>query len=401
MIGSIISNTGTWMQRIAQDWLVLTHLTQHSGTSVGIVMSLQFGPPIILLPLTGITADRFNRRHMLFLTQGALALTSAFLGGLVLFEHIQLWHVYALAGLSGCIAAFDSPVRQTFVAELVGDQDLPNAVALNSSVFSTASLVGPALAGSLIAFTGTGWLFVINAITFMAVLGSLLLMHPGELRPFSSPDAKENNFAKLWLDCWHEVRGKPDILIAFAMLFLVSTYGLNFPIFISTMALNVFHGDAHLYGMLTSAMAVGSVLGGLFSAQREHPKIKTLGMSALAFGVCCSVAALMPNAYWLGVTLVLLGLVTQIYTTSSNSLVQLGATKTMRGRIMALYMAILMGCTPLGAPLMGWVADTWSARWALGVAASSGLMAAAIAWAYRLSRQRALNTPSSPLKEQQ
>ncbi len=172
--GAFISNVGTWMQRIAQDWLVLTHLTNHSGTAVGVVMSLQFGPPIILMPLAGRVADRVDRRKLLLVTQSAMAATALGLGLLVLTGLVTLWHVYLFAGLMGCISAFDSPVRQIFVAELVGDEDLPNAIALNSTLFNSAQLIGPAVAGVIIAAIGTGWLFFINGLSFIAVLVALM-----------------------------------------------------------------------------------------------------------------------------------------------------------------------------------------------------------------------------------
>lgn len=383
--GTIVSNVGTWMQRIAQDWLVLTQLTHQSGTAVGIVMSLQFGPPIVLMPLTGMVADRVNRRKLLLATQSAMAATAFGLGTLVMTGRVTLWQVYLFAGLMGCISSFDSPVRQIFIAELVGDKDLPNAVALNSSLFNSAQLIGPAVAGVLIAAIGTGWLFIINGLSFIAVLASLVKMKTGELHHLPQAavsGAGGGGFAEGFL----YVRDKPDLVMALTMLFLVGTYGLNFPIFISTMSVTVFHGGPHLYGALSSTMAVGSVIGALLAAGRERPRLVILAASTLAFGAVCTLAAVMPNAWAFGAALVALGVVAQTFTTSTNSLVLLRTEPSMRGRVMAIYMAILMGCTPLGAPLVGWVADVYGPRWALGVGAVSGFVATIFAFAYRRLR---------------
>lgn len=380
--GSFVSNIGTWMQRIAQDWLVLTQLTHNSGTAVGIVMALQFGPPIVLMPLVGAVADRVDRRKMLLATQSAMAATALGLGLLVLTELVTLWQVYVFAGLMGCISAFDAPVRQTFVAELVGDDDLPNAIALNSTLFNSAQLIGPAIAGLLIAVLGTGWLFIINGLSFIAVLTSLLKMRLGELRNLT----KTGKPGVAMVDGLRYVRRKPDLVIALIMLFLVGTYGLNFPIFISTMSVTTFHGGPHLYGALSSAMAVGSVLGALLAAGREQPRLTLLAASAFGFGVMCTLAAVMPNVWLFGLVLVGLGTMAQTFTTSTNSLIQLRTEPAMRGRVMAIYMAIFLGCTPFGAPLVGWVADVFSPRWALGVGAASGFVASIVAFAYHRYR---------------
>ena len=388
-LGALVSNIGTWMQRIAQDWLVLTQLTAHSGTAVGIVMSLQFGPPIVLMPLAGRLADRVDRRKLLLATQSALAATALGLGLLVLTEQVALWQVYAFAGLMGCISAIDAPVRQTFVAELVGDKDLPNAIALNSSLFNSAQLIGPALAGVLIGAIGTGWLFVLNAASFIAVLLALARMRVGQLQPRAA-NGRDAGMA----ECLRYIRATPELSLALMLLFLIGTYGLNFPIFISTMAVSVFHGGPHLYGALSSTMAVGSVLGALFSAGRAAPRLSVLTRAAAAFSFACTLAALMPNAWSFGLVLVALGAVAQTFTTSTNSLVQLRTEPAMRGRVMAVYMAIFLGCTPLGAPLVGWVADRFGPRWALGVGAASGVLATLLALLYhRHQRQHRADTP--------
>ena len=391
--GALVSNVGTWMQLIAQDWLVLTELTRHSGTAVGIVMSLQFGPPIVLMPLAGLAADRCDRRRLLIVTQSAMALLALGLGLLTISKRVELWHVYLFAALLGCVTAFDSPVRQTFVAELVGDDDLPNAVALNATLFNGARLVGPAVAGVMIAAIGSGWVFVANALSFVGVIAALVAMRVDELRRLPRADAGITGM----IDGFRYIRAQPDLALALAMLFIVGTYGLNFPIFISTMAVTTFHGGPDLYGALSSLMAVGSVAGALLVAARRSPSLRRLRASALAFGVACALAALMPGPWSFGIVLALVGSLAQTFTTSTNSLVQLSTEPFMRGRVMAIYMGIFLGCTPLGAPLVGWVADAFGPRWALGVGAASGFAAALLATWYlqRAKRRRAGVAPAA------
>ena len=265
--GAFVSNIGTWVQRTAQDWLVLTQLTHHSGTAVGIVMALQFGPQLLWLPWTGVAADWYNQRKLLIATQTAMGVLALALGLLTVLGLVRLWHVYAFAFLFGSAAAFDAPVRQTFVAELVGDEDLPNAVALNSTSFNGARMIGPAVAGLLIAGIGTGWAFVANGVSFLAVLVALVMLRTGELRPHQRAHRSKGGFG----EALRYVRRRPDLKTILAMLFLIGTFGLNFPIFISTMAVRVFHSDARGYGILSSIMAVGSLSGAFLGAKRARP----------------------------------------------------------------------------------------------------------------------------------
>ncbi|MDE2502459.1 MAG: MFS transporter, partial [Burkholderiales bacterium] len=339
--GALVSNIGTWMQRTAQDWIVLTQLTKNSATAVGIVMSLQFGPPILLLPLSGWAADHLDRRKLLVATQGAMALLALGLGLLTVSHLVTLTQVYLFAFGLGCVAAFDSPVRQTFVAELVGDADLPNAVALNSASFNGARMVGPAVAGVMIAGIGSGWVFLANAASFIAVIASLLRLRVDRLHPVTRVDPARSGLA----DGLRYVWGRPDLKAMLLMMFLVSTYGLNFPIFISTMAVTVFHAGAHEYGLLTSMMAVGSVVGALLAAGRRRPGIGLLIGAAAVFGIGCASAALMPGIRLFGLFLVGVGIAAQTFTTSTNSLVQLATEPAMRGRVMAILFAIILGCT--------------------------------------------------------
>ena len=376
--GALVSNVGTWMQRTAQDWIVLTELTHHNATAVGVVMALQFGPQVLLLPLTGFAADHFERRKLLYATQGSMGLLALGLGLLTITGLVQLWHVYAFAFLLGCVSAFDSPARQTFVSELVGETDLSNAVALNSTSFNAARMIGPAIAGVLIAWVGSGWVFLINAVSFAAVLCSLSLLRVEELHLTNRAPRARGSLA----EGFRYVAKRPDLKTILLMIFLIGTFGLNFPIFISTMSVTVFHAGASQYGLLTSIMAIGSVTGALLAARREKPHMTLLLAGALFFGFGCALAAIMPN-YWLfGLALVLIGVAAQTLTTTGNSTVQLTTEPAMRGRVVAILLAIALGGTPIGAPIVGRVADVFGPRWALAIGAASGFAAAIVAIYY-------------------
>jgi MFS family permease len=307
------------------------------------------------------------------------------LGILTIAGLVKLWHVYVFALLLGCVSAFDAPARQTFVAELVGEVDLSNAVALNSTSFNVARLIGPAIAGILIASVGSGWVFLINAASYVAVLCSLACLRIGELhfrsRALRAPGSLAEGF--------RYVRNRPDLLAVLLMLFLIGTFGLNFPIFIATMSVTAFHGGAAQYGLLTSILAIGSVAGALLVAREANPRFMLLFAGAAFFGLGFALAAIMPNYQLFGVALVIIGASAQSFTTAANSTVQLSTEPVMRGRVMAILLAIVLGGTPIGAPIVGWVADTFGPRAALGVGAASGF-AAAIVGVYYLVKYRHL-----------
>jgi MFS family permease len=382
-VGALVSNVGTWMQRTAQDWLVLTQLTHNNATAVGVVMALQFGPQLLLLPLTGFAADHLDRRKLVIATQATMGSLALGLGLLTVAGIVQLWHVYLFAFLLGCVAAFDSPARQTFVSELVGENNLSNAVALNSTSFNIARTIGPASAGALIAAVGTGWVFLINAASFVAVLCSLGFLRVGELHRSHQAVRSRGSLAEGFRYVWR----RPDLKAVLFMLFLIGTFGLNFAIFISTMSVTAFHAGAGQYGLLTSMMATGSVIGALLAAQRAKPTITLLLISAALFGFGCVLAAIMPSYRLFGLALVIIGAAAQTLTTSTNSFVQLSTDPSMRGRVIAILLAIALGGTPVGAPIVGWVADTFGPRWALGVGAAAGFGAATVAACYLTTRR--------------
>jgi MFS family permease len=364
--GAIVSNVGTWMQRTAQDWLVLTQLTNHNATAVGVVMSLQFGPQVLFLPWTGFAADRLDRRKLLFATQAAAGLLALGLGVLT-------------------VTAFAAPARQTFVSDLVGEADVPNAVALNSTSFNAARMIGPAVAGVLIASVGTGWVFLINAASFVAVLVSLVVLRAGELHLKNRAHRAVGGLA----DGFRYVLRRADLRAILVMLFLIGTFGLNFPIFISTMSVSVFHKGAGQFGLSTSIMAIGSVTGALLAARRAKPSLAVVLSGAALFGAGLTLAALMPTYALFSASLVIVGVAAQTFTTTTISTVQLSTDPAMRGRVMAILLAITLGGTPVGAPIVGWVADTFGPRWGLGVGAAGGFAAALVGVRY-LARHRGL-----------
>jgi len=378
--GSLVSNIGSWMQRIAQDWLVLTVLTPHSASAVGVTTALQFAPQLLLLPWTGLVADRFDQRKLLLWTQGTMALLATALGVLTVAGVVTLWEVYVFAFAFGCAAAFDAPVRQAFVGQLVEEKDLPNAVALNSTSFNSARLVGPAAAGFLIAGVGIGWAFLVNGLSFVAVLASLLLLRAHEMHPHARAARKRGGFAEGFTYVW----SRPDLRAICVMLFLVGTFGMNFAIWTSAMAVKVFHTGAHGYGVLSSLMAVGTVSGSLLAAGRSRPYFVHLLGGCAVFAVGCALAAVAPN-YWLfGIALAVVGVALLTFLNSSNALMQLTTPPPLRGRVMAIRMGIALGGTPLGAPVAGWVADQWGPRWSIGIGVLAGILAAAVAALYML-----------------
>jgi MFS family permease len=366
------------MQRTAQDWIVLTDLTDHDAVAVGITMALQFGPQLLLLPVSGLIADRVDRRKLLMLTQGLMALLGLGLGLIMLLGVAELWQVYGFALALGIVSAIDAPARQAFVSELVSDRSIPNAVALNSASFNGARLIGPALAGVLIAAVGAGWVFMINVGTFVVMLAALRMIRRSELRP--SPRAsRERGQIRAG---FRYVASRPDIVVILVIVFLVGTFGLNFAIFTATMATVEFGRGASEYGALSSILAIGSVAGALLAARRDRPRMGVAILAAIAFGFASLVAGLMPGYWSFAVSLIAVGFCSMTLLTSANAYVQTTTVPVLRGRVMAVYMAILAGGTPIGAPLVGWVSNQYGPRWALGVAAVSGILAGLIALAW-------------------
>jgi MFS family permease len=355
--GQVVSLTGTWMQRVAQDWLVLE--LSNSGTALGITLALQFGPTLLFSLWGGVLADRYDKRRLLIVTQSAMVLVALALGLLDVTGVVVLWHVYLLAGLLGVVSALDVPVRQSFVVEMVGRDDLANAVGLNSATFNTARIVGPAVAGVMINAVGTGWVFLGNAASTVAVIVVLKLMRAGELSP-APRVARGRGQLREGL---RYVRSRADLVTPMLLVLVIGTFGLNFQITLALVARDVFGRGAGSYGLLSTMLAVGSLAGALVATRRRRrPRLRFLFVAIVLFGLLEAAVGLMPTYPAVALTLVPTGAAALVFTTAANSSVQLGADPTMRGRVMALYLLCFMGGAPVGAPAMGVVADVFGAR---------------------------------------
>ena len=382
--GALVSNIGTWMQRVAQDWLVLTILTDHSGTATGITTGLQFLPILFLGPFAGVLADRMNKRKLLLITQSAMGVFATILGVLVATGSAELWHVYLLAFGLGVASAFDAPARQAFVSELVPARELPNAVALNSASFNLARLAGPGVAGLLIAAFGTGPAFLINAASFGAVIFSLSKMRSEQFQPTRLVARQKGQIR----DGLAYVRKRPDLLLIFALAFVVATFGLNFQLTNAMMATDIFHVGAGAFGLLGTIMAVGTLAGALLAARRGKPRMRYLLGGAVGFGAMALVASFMPTFFWYAVMMVPVGLASLTFLNSANTMIQLSVDPAYRGRVLGLYIMVVQGGTPLGAPLVGWLGTEFGARWSVGSGAVLSLVAGLIAVVVVLRRAR-------------
>lgn len=386
-LGGVISNIGGWMQATAQDWVVLTELTDNDATAMGVTMALQFGPPLVLVSLTGWVADRFDRRKVLLCTQTALMMLALGVAALLLSGAMTLPLMFVFAAAFGVANAFDAPARQAFVSDMVSLEDTSNAVALNSAAFNMARLVGPAVGGILIVLLGSGWVFVANAVTFLAMIIALTLIRVNELTPRVKSRRGGGGLGEGFRYVW----GRPDLMVVFAMVFLIGAFGMNFPIFASTMALE-FGRDADGYGLLSSVLAIGSLAGALLAARRDRARVRVLVIAAGGFGVASVVSAAMPTYLTYAAVLVLVGFSTVSMLTTANGYVQTTTDAALRGRVLALYMAVIMGSTPIGAPIAGWIVDTFSARTAITVGGIAGIVAFGIGvgwmlWSGRLHRR--------------
>ena len=378
LAGSLVSNTGTWMQRIAQDWLVLT--LGGNGTALGITTGLQFLPVLLLSPYAGVIADRFPKRRLLQITQATMMLASAVLGVLAVTEVAQTWHVFAIAFLFGIGSAFDAPARQSFVSEMVGADDLTNAVGLNSATFNLARILGPALAGLLIGVLGgstsaTGWVILINAVSYLAVIGQLQRMNVALLH---TPKLTGRRPGAL-IEGVRYVRGQPRMMMVLVLVFFAGTFGMNFQITSALMATQAFGKGASEFGVLGSAMAVGSLAGALLAARRVTIRLRLLVFAAAGFGVAQMVAATLPTYTLFAVFSPLIGIATITLLNSANALLQLSSAPELRGRVMALYMTIVMGGTPIGAPIIGLLGQHLGARWSLAIGGALTLLGVLLA----------------------
>ncbi len=368
--GQLVSNTGTWMARVTQDWLVYHILTHDSSLALGFVTALQFLPTLALGMHGGLLADRYAKRQVLVITQSAMAALSLVSGVLIATHAIALWSICLIALLFGVASALDMPARQAFVVEMVGRDRLQNAVSLNSATFNGARLIGPAVAGLLIEAVGAAPAFFVNAISYLAVIASMLAMRPSELR--AAPRVARS--AGQLRDGFRYVRQHPEIYLPIALIAFVATFGLNFQITNALMARAAFHRGAGTYGMLSAAQALGALAGALYSARRKRrPRLRFIFTLAVLFGLMEAGLGLVPTYPLFLAALVVVGGVVIVFTTSCNASVQLGSAPHMQGRAMAIYVTVFTGGAPIGSLLIGWFGGALGPRATL---VSEGLIAA-------------------------
>jgi MFS family permease len=383
--GQTVSLIGTWMHIIGQSWLVLR--ISNSGFAVGFATALQFGPMLIAGVWGGLIADRISKKKLLILSQAAYAVEALLLAVLVATGLVELWMVYACSLLAGIISVIDVPARQAFVSEMVGDDDVTSAVSLNGALFNLSRMVGPAAAGILIAATKSIELcFFINALSFAGVIVALLAMREGELHRTHALVKKGRGQIREGL---RYVRSKPDLLLPIVLMGVVSTFGLNFQIILPVLARFTYGGNSATFGFLSLAFAGGALVGSLFAGTRKRPTRKVLVGSALAFGALETVAAFAPTLTTAYIALPLTGLAGMCFIATANSTVQLNSSVTMRGRAMSMFSLVLLGSTPIGGPIIGWVSEAFSPRHSLALGGLVTLAATSLIGAYLLGQKRA------------
>jgi MFS family permease len=374
IIGALIANIGSWAQRTAQDWLVLTELTNNDAVAVGISLSLQFGPILLLGPFVGPLVDRVSGRVIILTTTIVELCLGLILGIAVVLGVATLPMVYALALMLGISQAFEAPARMAFVSELVGKGSISNAVGMNSLMFNTSRLAGPAIAGLSITTLGTGWTLTIAAACYGAAVVAMLSLRPSEFHPVSKVAKAKGQFG----EGLRYIRSRPDIVVVLVMALLVGAFVFNFGIFSATMAVVEFGLGANEYGFMASALAVGSLAGALLVARSRRPRLSVIVVAALTIAVGAGLAAIAPTVTAFIVVYPLLGLGAILMVATTNSYLQVSTDDKFRGRVMAIFSTVVIGGTPLGSPLTGFVANNLGPRWAVGVAAVGGLLAAII-----------------------
>jgi len=379
--GQLISVSGTWMQSVALAWLVVHYLAPRSqrGVDLGFTLALQFLPLLVFGAWGGLVADRVDKRRLLVTTQSCAGVLALVLGLLVLVGHgpagdAHLWEVYLLSLLLGVVTLFDNPARQTFVIEMVGQGDLPNAVSLNSTIMNGARVIGPAIGGVLIATVGLGECFLVNAASYMAVIVALMLMRRSELQPAQRVARAKGQLREGVRYAWRT----PNLRGPLLLIFVVGLLAYNFTVVLPLLAQDTFHGGAGTFALLTSLMAGGAVIGGLVTAHRGRPDIHRLTGVGIAFGVLIATVALSPTLVVACVAIVFMGGLSIAFVATANSTIQLRVEPTMRGRVMALFAMGFLGTTPIGAPLVGWISQASSPRVALGVGALATVVASAL-----------------------
>jgi MFS family permease len=387
--GQVLSNTGTWMQRVAQDWLVLD-LSGGSGIALGITTGLQFLPFLLFSLWGGTLADRVERRRLLLWTQGAMGMLALLLGLATLHGNATVTLVYGFAFALGVVAAVDNPTRAAFVNEIVGPDSLHNAIALNSASFNLARLVGPAVAGVMVAAIGSGWVFIINAASFGLTMMALVAMRGAEL----APQVREAGKVRL-VQGLRYVRARRDLVLVLVLLLGVATFGLNYQITMALMARQQFHLGAAEFGLMSTALAVGALVGSLLAARRTSAPLRLVVTAALGFGLVEIVVGISPTYAVMLLTLPFAGLLAMTFTTSSQSFLQLHSEAWVRGRVMGIFTLMFFGGTPVGAPLIGWAADRLGPRSGLLVGGAGTIVWTAVAALLYVRRRRTLDAESA------
>lgn len=374
VLGQLLSVTCTWMMVIAQDWLVL-ELSGDSGTALGVVTAMQFTPVLLLTLYGGRLADRHSKRRLLMLANGASGVLALALGLWVLLGEVRLWHIWLFALALGTVNSVEAPTRISFVSEMVGGELLPNASAMSAAYFNVARVVGPAIAGFLIARLDVAAVVLINAVSYLGTVISVALMRPAELHVPAARPAKPRV-----VDGLRYIGRRPDLMLPLALVGVLGLAGFNFQLTLPLLAKTEFHTDSTAFGLLSSSLAAGSLLAAFATtARRGRPTALVVTGSALAFGATEAVAGLAPTLPVACLLLILTGFTMMYFAQASNHRVQLGSDPAYRGRVMALYTVIFQGTTPLGALLTGWLAEHWGARWALSAGGLFSLSAATLA----------------------
>lgn len=361
--GQVVSLIGTWMQITANSWLIFT-LSHHSGVAVGFGTALQFGPMLIAGTWGGLIADRFPKLRTLQITQSLFLVQALALGVLTAGHWAELWMAYVLTFLYGCVQVIDVPTRQSFVSEMVRDTEVMNAIGLNSAVFNCARMVGPAVAGFLIAKGSMSVCFFVNAATYVSIIIALAFMRETDLYRHEEPLPEGPGQIRAGL---RYVRTHQGLFLPLVMMAIVGTFGFNFQTVTPLLARFTFHGGADTFGLLSVVMAAGSAVGAMYAATRRIPSTKLLMWSCIAFGIVEGGAALVPTLHSAYIYLPLVGLTAMLFISTSNTVMQVRSSPEMRGRVLALWSLVFLGSTPIGGPLVGWISQQWSPRWAFAV----------------------------------
>jgi MFS family permease len=371
--GQLVSVTGTWMQYLAQSWLVLK-LTHNSGVQLGIVTALQFVPTLLFGMWGGVFADRFDKRKLLVITQSSSGILAIALAALTATHVVQLWMVDALAFALGCATMVDTPTRQAFVTELVGPEQIPNAVALNSAGFNVGRIIGPMLGALVIKLAGLGTAFLLNGVSYFAVVGALIAMDAAALFPQGLVPRARGQVREGLRYVW----GRPVLRNTIAVVAVVSTFAFNFTVVLPLLSTLTFHGGAGTLGVLTTVMSVGSLTGALGTAARKRPTAVFLVAATCAFGSLALAVAYAPTLALEAIVLVPMGAASMAFIATANSLLQIRSAGIMRGRVMALYSLVFLGSTAFGGPLTGWIGQVFGARMSLAYGAAATIVAGAV-----------------------